>query len=186
MALPTNSEISIHYTTDGSSPTAVGSALYDGPFRVPSNCRIVSAIAASSAYGLSSETIRIPIPQKGQEARTLDLIIPSRWVDTTKLDDSGAVWDFIQRLSLAADVSACDVSLTAESSDGQQNVDYAGVLETGYGATSLRSIAEKLQDIVGGGSLRMAVGSLAFPTGQALLDWLKANKISFSLTKVIQ
>jgi hypothetical protein len=186
LALPKANGIAIRYTTDGSSPTTAGFATYDGPFRVPANCRIVCAMAVASAYDLNSETIRIPIPQKGQEERTLDPAIPARWNQQAKLDDSTAAWDFIQRLEKAAGVNAYDISLTAESSDGQQNVEYSGALEAGYDAASLKSVAGKLQEIVNGGSLRMTIGSLGFPTGQALLDWLKATKQPFNLAKITQ
>jgi hypothetical protein len=120
LALPKANGIAIRYTTDGSSPTSTAFATYDGPFRVPANCRVVCAMAVSSGYDVSSETIRIPIPRKGEEERTLDLAIPARWNHQTKLDDSGAVWDFIKRLETAAGVCAYDISLTAESSDGLQ------------------------------------------------------------------
>ena len=49
-----------------------------------------------------------------------------------------------------------------------------------------KSVAEKLQEIVSDGSLRMTVGSLAFPTGQALLDWLRATNQPFNAAKVSQ
>ncbi len=186
LSLPKANGIAIRYTTDGSSPTSVGAATYDGPFRVPAKCRKVCAMAVAAAYALHSETISITIPQKGEEERRLEPAIPARWNQQTKLDDSGAVWDFIQRLEKAAGVSAYDVSLTAESSDGQQNVEYSGALEGGYDAAALKSVAEKLQEIVNGGSLRMTIGSLGFPTGQALLDWLRAANQPFNLAKVIQ
>lgn len=187
LALPKANGVSIRYTTDGSSPTSADFfATYDGPFRIPANCRVVCAMAVVPAYDLNSETIRIQIPQKGQEERTLDPAIPARWTQQTKLDDSGTVWDFIQRLGNAAGVNAYDIRLTAESLDGQQNVEYSGALEGGYDATALKSVAEKLQEIVNGGSLRMTIGSLGFPTGQGLLDWLKATKQPFNLAKVTQ
>ena len=187
LALPKANGLTIRYTTDGSSPTSAGFATYDGPFRAPGKCRIVCAMAVCSAYGLNSETLRIPIPQRGDDPRpSIDPTIPARWNQQTKLDDSGSVWDFIQRLEKAAGVSAYDISLTAESSDGQQNVEYSGALDGGYDAAALKSIAEKLQEIVNGGSLRMAVGSLGFPTGQALLDWLRATNQPFNLAKVSQ
>ena len=50
----------------------------------------------------------------------------------------------------------------------------------------MKAVAQKLQDIVSEGSLRMAIGSLAFPSGQALLDWLKATNQAFNAAKVIQ
>ena len=143
-------------------------------------------MAVASAFDLNSETIRIPIPQKGQEERTLDPAIPARWNQQAKLDDSTAVWDFIQRLEKTAGVNAYDISLTAESSDGQQNVEYSCAMDAGYNAASLKSVSGKLQEIVNGGSLRMTIGSLGFPTGQALLDWLKATNQPFNLAKVTQ
>ena len=186
LALPKAGGVVIRYTTDGSSPTSAGFATYDGPFRVPENCRIVCAMAVASGYDLNSKTTRIPIPQKGREESTLDPAIPARWNQQTKLDDSGAVWDIIPRMGASAGMTAYDIGLTAESSDGQQNVEYSGALEGGYDAAALKAVAEKLQDIVGGGSLRMVIGSLGCPTGQALLDWLKATNQSFDPGKVTQ
>lgn len=188
LALPKVNGIAIRYTTDGSSPTSVGYATYDGAFRVPNNCRIVCAMAVSSAHRLNSETIRIQIPQEGGSGGggTLNPAISTRWHQQTRLDDSGAVWDFIRRLEVASGTNAYDIGLTAESSDGMQNIDYSGALDGGYDAASLKIIAEKLQDIVNGGSLRMTIGSLGFSTGQELLDWLKATNQPFVFTKVTQ
>jgi hypothetical protein len=186
LALPKANGISIRYTTDGSSPTSAGFATYDGAFRVPANCRIVCAMAVASAYDLNSEIVRIPIPQKGATDPSLDLTNPARWNQQTKLDDPAAVWDFIQRLEKSPGVVAFDIGLTAESGDRQQSVDYSGALDGGYDAAALKSVAGKLQEIVTGGSLRMTVGSLGFPTGQALLDWLKATNQPFDAAKVTQ
>jgi hypothetical protein len=186
LALPKTNGITIRYTTDGSAPTSAGYATYDGPFRVPANSRKVCAMAVASAFNVNSETIRISIPQQGQEERTLNPTSPARWTQQTKLDDAGAVWDFIHRLEKAAGVRAYDISLTADSSDGQQNVEYSGALDGGYAAPNLESLANTLQSIVNGGSLRMTVGSIGFPTGQALLDWLQATNQQFNLAKVTQ
>jgi len=144
-------------------------------------------MGVASSYNINSETIKIPIPQPGGGGEpTLDREKPARWNQQTKLDDSGAVWDFIQRFEKESDVHAFDIGLTAESSDGQQNLEYSGALDDGYDAAELKSVAEKLQEIVNGGSLRMTIGSLGFPTGQALLDWLKASDQSFNYSKVTQ
>jgi len=187
LALPKAGGISIRYSTDGASPASVASATYDGAFRVPSHCRVVCAVAVAAEYGLSSETLRIPIPQKGDlERPPIALTDPARWTQQTKLDDASAVWSLIARLELAAGVIAHDISLTAESTDGQQNVEYCGALDNGYAAATLKSVAQKLQDIVSGGGLRLTVGSLAFPTGQALLDWLKATNQPFNAARVSQ
>ena len=154
---------------------------------MPANARVVCAMAVCTDYELNSETIRIPIPQRGQDSRPLiDLAKPARWNQQTKLDDPGAVWDFVQRLEKAPGVRAFDISLTAESSDGEQNIDYSGPFKAGYDAVALKTLAEKLQELVSDGSLRMTIGSLGFSTGQGLLDWLKSTNQQFNAAKVGQ
>jgi hypothetical protein len=186
LALPKANGISIRYTTDGASPTSSGYATYDGAFRVPATCRIVCAMAVAMAHDLNSEIVRIQIPQRDKPGPSLDLTNPARWNQQARLDDPGSVWDFIQRLETSTGVIAFDIGLTAESADRQQIVDYSGALEGGYNAVALKSVAEKLQEIVTAGSLRMTVGSLAFPTGQSLLDWLRATNQQFDAAKVTQ
>lgn len=186
VALPKSNAISIRYTTDGSSPTGTGFATYDGPFRVPENSRVVCAMAIVSDQDNSSEVIRIQIPQKGQTDHSLNPLTPAKWIQQTKLDDATLTWDFIKQLENASGVLAFDISLTAESDDGRQNIEYSGALEHGYGANELKIVAEQLQAIVTGSNLRMTVGSLGFPTGQTLLDWLRLTNQAFNQSKVIQ
>jgi hypothetical protein len=185
-ALPKANGIEIRYTTDGSAPTTVGAASYGGVFRVPAGSRVVSAIAVASAFGINSEVVRIQIPQPGKEGPKLDATKPVRWTQRVKLDDAGAVWDFIQRLDELATVVAYDLELTAESADGLQHIEYSGAQDAGYAAANIKESADKLQDIVGAGTLRMTVGSLGFQTGQALLDWLKATNQPFDQSKAVQ
>ena len=186
VALPRANGIQIRFTTDGSSPTSGGHAVYDGPIRVPAGARVVCAMAVASAYDLNSEILRITIPQKGEEARTIDPQIPARLRQQTRLDDNGAVWNFIEQLEKAAGVTAYDITLTAESADGQQHVEFSGAADTGYAASALKTLADKLQDTVGEGALRMSISSLGFATGQGLLDWLKANRLPFDQSRVTQ
>lgn len=186
LALPKTGGITIRYTTDGSAPTSAAAATYENVLRVPANSRIVCAIATATAQGISSEIVRIPIPQKGTEGPSLDPKIPARWNHRLKLDEAGMVWDFIQKLSAAENVTAFDIGLTVESSDGQQHVEFSAANDSGYRSDALKSFADRLQELVGTGSLRMTVGSLGFPTGQHLLDWLKASNQPFDISKVRQ
>lgn len=185
-ALPKSNGIAIRYTTDGSAPTSVGAAAYEGPIRVPTGCRVICAIGVASAYGISSEILRVGIPQPGKEGPQLDPQKPARWNNRLKIDDPGRVWDFLKRMEENTGMIAYDIQLTAESDDGFQHVEYSGALENGYEQTCIKSTAEQLQELVGTGTLRMTVGSLGFTSGQALLDWLKANNQAFDLAKVTQ
>jgi len=187
-AYPKSAGVSIRFSTDGSAPTSVGSATYDGVLRVPDGCRVICAVAVCPGFGLSSAVQRITIPQRGEDARpAIDLLQPARWTQPGKLDDTGSVWDFLQRLEQASSVRAHDIGLTAESANRQQSLDYSGAVDGGFDAAAAKLLATRLQELVGGeGSLRMTVGSLSFPTGQALLDWLKATGQPFNAAKVSQ
>ena len=185
-ALPRTNGIVIRYTTDGSSPTSAGYATYDGLFRVPPHCRVVCAMAVAAQFGISSDQVRITIPQKGQEERSIDPALPAFWTQQTRLEDNGLVWDTLQKLEAALQVKAYDLRFTAESSDGQQHVEYSGALESGYGGAELKTIAQKLQELVGQGNLRITISRLGFPTGQALLDWLRLTQQTFNASKVQQ
>jgi hypothetical protein len=186
LAFPKANGVSIHYTTDGSSPIGTNAAVYDGPLRVPANCRKVCAVAQAPVYSLTSQAIVQDIPKRGEEARTIDPTRPARWQKPNKLDDSGAVWDLITRLEQTVGVMAYDIQLSATSSNGEQIVDYTGSLASGYSGAEIKAVATKLQDIVQDGSLRMDIVQLSFPTGQALIDWLNVVKEPFNLSYVDQ
>lgn len=187
LALPASGTIAVRYTTDGSAPTGSGAATYDGIFRVPENCRVVSAVAVSAEFGTASESVRIHIPQRGEERPAIDPAQPARWNKPTKRDDTAGVWDLIARLDQATAITSLNIGLIAESADGFQTVDFSGALEGGYQATTLKETASRMQDIVGtGAKLRLTIGVLSFPTGQALLDWLRALNQPFDSDFVSQ
>jgi len=96
------------------------------------------------------------------------------------------VWDLITRLEQNPGVLAYDIHLTAQSSKGEQIVEYTGSLANGYGGVELKTVAGKLQDIVEDGTLRMEIVNFGFPTGQALIDWLNATQEPFNLNYVSQ
>ena len=185
-ALPKANGIAIRYTTDGSAPNSAGAATYGDCFRVPQGCRVVCAVAIATSINKTSETLRVNIPQPGKEAPAIDPRLPARWNLRSRFDDAGAVWDFLQRLDEATSVVAYDINLTAESSDGLQHLEFSGALDSGYTAAGIKEVADKMQEVTGAGALRMTVGALGFPTGQALLDWLKASNQQFDLSKVAQ
>lgn len=187
LALPRAGGIGIRYTTDGSSPSSPSAVTYDGIFRVPDSCRIVCAMAVAPAFNIASEVIRISIPDRGGNSDpALNHFKPAKWLQVSRLSDSGEVWNFINKLSNNSDVVAFEISFTAESEDQSQNVDFSGASESGYRGEDLKNIANGLQALVGSGKLRLNVGTLGFSSGQLLLDWLRANNQSFDASKVRQ
>ena len=85
LAFPKANGVSINYTTDGSSPINANAAVYEGPIRVPENCRKVCAVAKAPMYSLTSQPIVQDIPKRGEEARTIDPTQPALW-------QKGASW----------------------------------------------------------------------------------------------
>lgn len=186
VALPRANGIQIRYTTDGSRPDSAGHAVYDGSIRVPEGCRVVCAMAVADTYGLNSEQIRIQIPQKGEETRAVDLKIPAKLKLQQKLDDTGEVWNFIDQLGQATGATVNDITITAESADGLQHVEFIGSVDAGYDAAALKVLADRLVETAGEGALRMQVSTFNFATGQGLLDWLRAHKLPFEQHRVTQ
>lgn len=185
-ALPLAPGIVIRYTTDGSAPNSTTAATYDGPIRVPAGCRVILAMASFADYNLTSETVKVPIPEKGKGPTDPDRTKPTFFRDTLRFDDAGAVWNFIRRLIELAETRAFNVQLTSESADSLQVVEFSGADAAGYDGNGLKALVEKIQDVAGGGALRMSIGSLRFHTGQALYDWLKATNTEFDAAKVSQ
>jgi hypothetical protein len=187
LALPKTNGIDVRYTTDGSSPINAGSAVYNGVFRVPQNCRVIRAVATASQCDNNSEIIKIDIPTEEEGGGPpIRLDVPARWVAISKLDDSGAVWDFIEKLRPFEGAAATEIALSLGSTDGFQNLDYSDTIENGYAAESLKALVEKIQTVFPGERLRMTVGSIIFLKGQSLLDWLQATRQQFRAENVRQ
>ena len=187
LALPVAAGIVIRYTTDGSAPTSAAAATYESRFRVPANSRVVCAQATAPAFGIASEVTRIKIPVKNDpitDDPVINPVLPAKWTRLTKLDDAGAVWIFIQQLEKTPLVTAEAISLTVESADGHQVLEYTG--SGPYQGVALKTLTEKLQELVGTGGVRLGVGSVSFPTGQALLDWLHLRNLSIDINAVVQ
>ena len=184
LSLPKAPGIVIKYTTDGSAPTSATAAIYAGPFKVPASTRVVLVIATCAAFNLTSTQSNIPIPEIGKKKPKIILTLPARLKKKLKLDDSASVWKFIGKLEQLPNVNANDISVNLESSDGKETIDYIG--SRSFEGASLKETVEKLQTMVGSGGLRMAVGSLDFPTGQGLLDWLKVAEMPFEPNYVEQ
>ena len=188
LALPKASGIQIRYTTDGSAPTNSGSyAVYDGRARVPANTRVLQAVAVADSYGLASEVLRVQVPQTNAPNQPqLDLAKPATWRQRLKLDDAGSVWTFLQQLEKLPDVTAHDLALRVHGPDGNEMLEFMGSLQAGYTGAALSALAKSLQALVPQSDLRLACGSLQFPTGQMLLDWLRASNQSFDANHVVQ
>jgi hypothetical protein len=87
------------------------------------------------------------------------------------------VWNLISKLEQSPGIKANEIKVKMTSSDDEVIIDYIG--NRSFEVASLKEMVEKLQAIVGEGTLRMTVGELYFPTGQGLLDWLRVENTPF-------
>jgi hypothetical protein len=159
----------ISYSTDGRSPEYGGS--YDAPFVPPEGCTIVLAVA--EVEGIKSKQLKVSIPKSDTKGLfEIDPHKACRWSRRHKLDDSGATWKFIEAMEKHI-VTAFDIIVKAENASGDQTLEYLGSRSSGYDAGHLRWLCDALQNLAGPGSLRLECARSHFPTGQALLDWLK-------------
>ncbi len=177
---------SIFFNPTDITSSGAQAGISDGPIRVPEGCRVIRAMAVAGDYNLNSEVLPIQIPQRGEEERGIDPHLPARWKQRIKLDETGQVWDYIQRLNSTPGVIAHEISFTGTSADGLQSIEFSGALDAGYDGQTMRDIADKIQELAQGDNLRLTVGAMVFPTGQALLDWLQGTKQPFHIEKVEQ
>jgi hypothetical protein len=172
----------IRYSTDGTAPE--NGASYEGPFVLPASCRVVLAVA--EAEGIKSERLTINVPRRGPGGGggggggggiefQLDPTKPCKWKRQHKLDDTAAVWAWVEQLEKTAG-RAQTVALTAESAVGDQTVEFSGAGEGGYSGAQVRELCDRSQVMAGGqSSLRLKVQRVDFERGQSLLDWLQAT-----------
>ncbi len=159
----------IRYSTDGRGPE--NGASYDAPFIPPEDCQIVLAVA--EVEGIKSKQLKIIVPKAdGGSLFTIDPHKPCLWSHRHKLDDSGATWKFIEAVEKHL-VTAFDIIVKAESTAGDQTLEYLGSSSLGYKSADLRQLCDTLQNLVGAGTLRFKCARTHYPSGQALLDWLK-------------
>ncbi len=178
----------IRYTTDGTAPDS--GATYEGPFTLPDSCRVVLAIA--DAEDIKSERLTIHVPRRtgkpggGGTRFELDPNRPCRWKRQHKLDDTAAVWEWVEQLEKTGG-SAHTLTLTAENESGDQTVEFNGAVDSGYRGDALRQLCDRAQAMAGEQSgLRLKVLRVDFERGQGLLDWLQATGQTLSPAEVEQ
>jgi hypothetical protein len=172
----------IRYSTDGSSPEH--GAIYDSSFKVPDKCVVVLAYAESE--GIRSEEVKIDIPPLGEKTQfQVDHKSPCAWTRYHKLDDNGAVWAFVDRITKCKGI-VHDLSLDAESASGEQTLSFSGSLPAGYTDEQLKNILNQMTALTGSGSLRLQCQRIEFAVGQNLLDWIHETDVPLVASEVKQ
>jgi hypothetical protein len=155
----------IRFTTDGSGVETSGQ-LYDKPFEIPEDCRVILAVAEED--GIKSQPVNIPAPQgKVDIASTIDRARSAVWKRSFKKDSTGETYQFLEsakkygaepggvRLTIAKDSRWIELNTPDDAFHAVQHFEHG---------------ADVLKEFIPEGVLSIDVGSLKFDSGQQLLD----------------
>ncbi len=170
----------IRYTTDGSSPEAAGQA-YAGPFAVPPGTRLILAVAR--ADGVSSDPLRVDVPDKDVPVVSVDRHRPALWKPRLRRDDTAETYGF---LDLAGKYRAllCGAHITVAKE--QRFADFAVDRETRLSPQQVSELAKVMTDLIPGGRVSLDVEAVAVEQGQDLLDLVAELRMELEPGEVVQ
>lgn len=164
--------VPMRYTTDGSDPKVAGGA-YEGPVVLPRGTRMVLAVA--EARGISSGLHeRLIHWDQMEEAKPIDTGAPATWRPLGHpgkvflFNTTHAAYGFIERLKKHEGKAAAQRIAVL---DGRW-VDLQLADDLLLEAEQLRATVEHLRSLVSEGEVTIEAGTLWFPTGQKLLDYV--------------
>ncbi|HOH73524.1 MAG TPA: DUF499 domain-containing protein [Syntrophales bacterium] len=171
----------IRYTTDGAGVETSG-VPYDKPFEIPSECRVVLAVAEGD--GIKSPAVNIPAPQgKVDPAAALDRAKAAVWRRGFKKDATGETYRFLEtakkhdaelggaRLTIAKDARWIELNTPDEEFHAVER------FERG---------ADLLKEFIPEGVLSIDVAGMKFDSGQQLLDMVADLKTELKEGEVRQ
>jgi hypothetical protein len=171
----------IHYTTDGSDPRSAG-GIYDGPVAIPPSSRVVQAYAEKD--GIESKVLELPVDWSDSGGVKVDPIKPAAWNRHDEIKTTQDTYKLLDRLEkVKAEAKVEQVTIQGDK-DLWVQLTLSDKIRLDAG--KLKSIIEAMRALVGGGQIDVSVGSLHFPTGQDLLDWVADSKTELKAGEVDQ
>ncbi|MFQ5631052.1 MAG: chitobiase/beta-hexosaminidase C-terminal domain-containing protein, partial [bacterium] len=161
----------IRYTTDGSDPKNHG-GVYDQPFALPAQTRVVLAVAEKD--GVVSDLHRIDIDWSKTEGLALDLQKPALWKKSHITTTTQETYEFLERLKKFQAVPVAPRIAVAGQKDNWVELS-AGQMVV-FDTEKLENTIEHLRGLLTEGQVSLDVERLMFPSGQLLLDWVEAAK----------
>jgi hypothetical protein len=165
----------VRYTTNGANPRNLG-GVYEAPFAVPPQTRIVQAIALFEDFESDVLRIDIPLPVDGPPGPPPVVIDPERpldWFEWTTADSNQAAYELFDRLTrlnatgvgpkLVANADIRWMELTSEDS----------VQVTG---PQLLDMANQIRQLVDDAPITLTLRGLRFGRGADALAWARETK----------
>ena len=192
----------IRYTTDGTNPKT--GAIYEGPFAVPTGCRVIQAIA--SAEGIESEQLEVRVHVKVGEGRAefidggqpdpgklpliphwqVDTATPATWKRPFKADDNAATYGLLKALR-KTEGRVFNVAVWAADQAEAQTIDFSGTAPSGYTADELEALCTRFQELVGAGAkVTLKAPKISFTHGAQLLELAASLNLEVVETDVAQ
>jgi len=159
----------IKYSTDGSDPKLAGGA-YDEPVVIPKGTRIVLAYAEKN--GIASDVAQVTINwSKDPERKPIDKAKPATWkpADGFSYSTTRNAYGFITRLTKYG----VEAAVTRIAVLDAKWVELSLADDIVMDADRLKATVEHLRSLVDAGEVNVDAAALRFPTGQALLDYVR-------------
>lgn len=170
----------IQFTTDGSSPINNG-GVYNQPFAVPTNARMVMVVA--EAEGISSEVMRFDPPAGAVTVRELNLDKAATWRKQVKRDDTRGVYELLEDLKRLSAKPFVSMMLISDGMNFAELTLSAGMARD---PEQLLTILESLRPMIDNGTLSIDVSQIEFRLGRDLRDWAAQRKLNVDINDVSQ
>jgi hypothetical protein len=172
---------SIRYTTDGSDPKLSG-GVYEEPFSVPKDTRLVLACAEHD--DIHSEIHKLEIDWEKGEVKQIDRAKPALWRPHHgfKYSNTRTSYGFIKRLNKYKGKAA--VTRLAVLNEHWADLSFADnvMLEP----EQIENTVEHLRSVITEGEVTIEASYLWFPTGQNLFDYVHELKVNLNSHEVEQ
>ncbi|TCW60564.1 DUF499 domain-containing protein [Treponema sp. J25] len=173
--------VPIYYTTDGTDPRIHGVS-YEGPFPIPSGCRVIQAIGKKD--DIESDLLTRDIQQitnrSVDPARSL-IWKTKRFINLTTND----AWELISRMEEFNAIGE-GITLYLEFPEtGGEEFNYTAPPGIKKSGVELRKILEMIGSYGDTPNITLSLHQLHFERGQGFLDWVNKYRIAYDFDREV-
>lgn len=173
--------VPIYYTTDGTDPRSHGVS-YEGPFPIPSHCRLIQAIGKKD--DIESDLLSRDIQQI--TTRSVEPSRPLTWkTKRFKNLNTGDTWELISHME-EFNAMGEGITLYLEFPEtGGEEFNYTapdGIKKSG---DELRKIVEMIGSYGNTPNITLSLQQLHFTQGQYFLDWVNKYKLPYDYDREV-
>lgn len=169
----------VRYTTDGSDPKVAG-GIYEEPFAVPEDTRLVLAIAEQD--GIESDLHRLEITDE-PAVKPIEAGQPAVWTphQTVEFSETRTAYGFITRLRKhGGAASGLTLNVQAENTWTDLQCSEDLVMDGGQIETTINA----LRELVAEGEVTISARRVHFETGQQFMDYIEETRTPYKRDEV--